>query len=92
VGPAPGAQAIAQQGHPSPFTRCGPGIASEIKPEIVEYGGNLTWDGGLVRENYGCSIPVATHQLTPALSAAVQVLAAILDRRSVGAGHRPPCP
>lgn len=68
VGPAPGAQAIAQQGHPSPFTRCGPGIASEIKPEIVEYGGNLTWDGGLVRENYGCSIPIATHQLTPALT------------------------
>jgi hypothetical protein len=68
VGPAPGAQAIAQQGHPSPFTRCGPDISNEIKPEIVEYGGNLTWDGALVRENYGCSVPVATHQLTPALT------------------------
>ena len=68
VGPAVGALAIAEQGQPSPFTRCGPGIAREIKPEVVDYGGNLTWDGELARENYGCSVPVATHQLTPALT------------------------
>lgn len=29
-----------QQGQPSAFTRCGPGIWEAIKPEVVEYGGD----------------------------------------------------
>lgn len=40
--------AIAQTQQPSPFTRTGPGINGMIKPELVEYGGNL-----ILSENYG---------------------------------------
>lgn len=32
---------IANKNQPSPFTRTGPGINGMIKPELVEYGGNL---------------------------------------------------
>jgi hypothetical protein len=32
---------IAEENQPSPFTRIGPGINGMIKPELVEYGGNL---------------------------------------------------
>jgi hypothetical protein len=63
------ARAIALQGHASPFTRCGPGIRKEIKPELTDYGGNYLIDeeGGQVRSNRGLGMAVATHQLTPAL-------------------------
>ncbi len=30
---------------PSPFTRVGPGLGKSIKPEFVEIGGNLVWEG-----------------------------------------------
>lgn len=30
---------------PSPFTRVGPGLARAVKPEFVEVGGNLVWEG-----------------------------------------------
>ena len=40
--------AIAHAQQPSPFTRTGPGINGMIKPELVEYGGNL-----ILSENYG---------------------------------------
>jgi hypothetical protein len=30
---------------PSPFTRVGPGLGKAVKPEFVEYGGNLVWEG-----------------------------------------------
>jgi hypothetical protein len=40
--------AIAQAQQPSPFTRTGPGINGMIKPELVEYGGNL-----ILSKNYG---------------------------------------
>lgn len=63
------ARAIALQDHASPFTRCGPGIRNEIKPELTDYGGNYLIDeeGGQVRPNRGLGMAVATHQLTPAL-------------------------
>lgn len=32
---------------PSPFTRRGPGILGATKPDFVDYGGNLTFDGAL---------------------------------------------
>lgn len=31
--------------HPSPFSRCGPGFAKSIKPDLVEYGGTAVWQG-----------------------------------------------
>ena len=37
---------IAQSGTPSPFTRTGPGYLREIKPEVVEEGGNYYLEGG----------------------------------------------
>jgi hypothetical protein len=63
------ARAIALQDHASPFTRCGPGIRKEIKPELMDYGGNYLIDeeGGQVRSNRGLGMAVATHQVTPAL-------------------------
>jgi len=40
--------AIAQAHQPSPFTRTGMGVNGMIKPELVEYGGNM-----ILSENYG---------------------------------------
>ncbi|MEG4852227.1 S8 family peptidase [Microcoleus sp. B5-D4] len=69
VGKVATAMAIAKQDQPSPFTRCGPGINREIKPELVEYGGNLlVEENGSVRENPGMNIVMASHQLTPAIA------------------------
>ena len=53
--------AIAEQKQPSPFTRCGPGIGKEIKPELVELGGNY-----LIDENN--FIPLVLHSSFLALS------------------------
>jgi hypothetical protein len=39
---------IAKENQPSPFTRVGPGINGMVKPELVEYGGNL-----ILYNNYG---------------------------------------
>jgi subtilisin family serine protease len=39
---------IAEENQPSPFTRTGPGINIMVKPELVEYGGNL-----ILYNNYG---------------------------------------
>jgi hypothetical protein len=70
VGPGGAAAAIAARGQPSPFTRRGPGINGEIKPEIVDFGGNyvLDPDGGQVRANPGTDVMMASHQESPALS------------------------
>ena len=70
IGPAGTAHAIAQGNQPSPFTRCGPGICREIKPELVEYGGNYLRDGAtnIIRTNPGTSVMMASHQLTPAIA------------------------
>lgn len=37
-------QPLARRGQPSPFTRSGPGFNDAIKPEVVEYGGNVFLD------------------------------------------------
>jgi len=61
--------AIAAQTQPSPFTRCGPGISREIKPELVEFGGNyLVDESGAVRTNLGTNVVMANHQITPAIA------------------------
>ena len=36
--------AASAKGCPSPFTRCGPGVAGAIKPEVVASGGNFALD------------------------------------------------
>lgn len=61
--------AIAQEDQPAPFTRSGPGINREVKPEVVDYGGNYVQDSGssIVRTNPGTNVMMASHQLTPAL-------------------------
>ncbi len=70
VGPAGAATAIAERNQPSPFTRCGPGISREVKPELVDYGGNYVHDpnGGQVRASPGTDVMMASHQLTPAIA------------------------
>lgn len=58
------------QNQPSPFTRMGPGIRREIKPEVVDYGGNLAIDrqSGTVRENKGLQVVAASRSLSPAIA------------------------
>lgn len=60
--------AIALDYEPSPFTRSGPGIKGETKPDLVEVGGNLVRDPdpNWVRANAGTNVVMASHQLTPA--------------------------
>lgn len=62
--------AIAHEFEPSPFTRSGPGIKGDIKPELVEFGGNLVRDEAphSVRANASTNVVMATHQLTPAVT------------------------
>lgn len=65
-----GHTAIALRHQPSPFTRSGPGIGNEIKPELVEHGGNWTIDstGAVVSSNLGLRVPCASNKLSPALT------------------------
>lgn len=53
---------------PSPFTRSGPGIKGETKPDLVEIGGNLVSDpeAGVVRANAATNVVMASHKLSPA--------------------------
>lgn len=62
---------VAKTHCPAPFTRKGPGIAGEIKPELVEFGGNLVRNTGAnshVRQNPATDVVVASHQQTPAIA------------------------
>ena len=60
---------VAKLNHPSPFTRIGPGIKKEIKPELVEYGGNLVIDGNKdTFSNVGTNIVMASNKLSPAIT------------------------
>ena len=58
---------MALQYQPSPFTRSGPGIKKDIKPELVEVGGNLAYDKNLNRAitNSGLEVITASNTLTP---------------------------
>lgn len=69
VGPGR-SSAIAGRDEASPFTRCGPGVRRETKPEVVDYGGNYLIQDDLRRAgmNPGLSVAVASHQLTPAVT------------------------
>lgn len=60
--------AIALDYEPSPFTRSGPGIKGETKPELVDVGGNLIRDAGhnSVRGNPGTNVVMASNKLSPA--------------------------
>jgi len=61
--------AIALENQPSPFTRCGPGIKGEIKPELVEFGGNYIIEkNDSVRPNLGTNVMMASNQITPAIA------------------------
>ncbi len=61
--------AIAREYQPSPFTRSGPGMNREIKPELVEFAGNYARDIGTetVRLNPALGVLMASHQESPAL-------------------------
>ena len=70
VGPSGSAMAIAEQNQPAPFTRSGPGINKEIKPELVEFGGNYIMDSENIRvwANPGTDVMMASHMLSPAIT------------------------
>ncbi|MGG6898594.1 S8 family peptidase [Rhizobium sp. BR 315] len=52
-------QAITQALQPSPFTRVGPGLRGGIKPDLVDLGGTLIFDGGVARLRGGEEVPAA---------------------------------
>ena len=58
---------ISEENQPSPFTRTGPGINNMVKPELVEYGGNLilynNLDGKII-EDSGGKIVILNNQTT----------------------------
>jgi len=58
--------AIAEEHQPSPFTRTGTGINGMIKPELVEYGGNLIFKEkhGWITEDTGGKIAVLNNRTT----------------------------
>jgi hypothetical protein len=43
----PRIRTLAKSDQPSPFSRRGPGIHNAIKPDVCEYGGNVTWRGDI---------------------------------------------
>lgn len=47
---------VAQPDQPSPFTRCGPSIGGAIKPDFVEYAGNVALDRFGLRRTEGLGI------------------------------------
>lgn len=57
---------IADFHQPSPFTRTGPGINGMVKPELVEFGGNLILykNYGRISEDSGGKIVVLNNQTT----------------------------
>jgi hypothetical protein len=57
---------IAEKNQPSPFTRSGFGINGMIKPELVEYGGNLIlFDNyGMIAQDRGGKIPLLNNRTT----------------------------
>jgi hypothetical protein len=64
------ATAIAEQFQPSPFSRTGPGVRKEIKPDLVEYAGNTLKEpeSDIIRSNLGTDVMMASHLLTPAVA------------------------
>ncbi|MCO4782046.1 MAG: S8 family peptidase [Candidatus Cloacimonetes bacterium] len=57
---------IAQKDQPSPFTLTGPGVNNMIKPELVEYGGNLSLyedDNGYIREDFGGKVLLLNNNI-----------------------------
>lgn len=69
-GPVGRSRAMAEMDHPAPFTRSGPGISAETKPELVDFGGNYIRDeeSDIVRMNRGSSVVMASNKLTPAVA------------------------
>lgn len=57
---------IARENQPSPFTRTGLGINGMIKPELVEYGGNLilTETHNIITEDIGGKIALLSNKTT----------------------------
>ncbi len=49
---------IGEKDQPSPFTTCGPGPGGFVKPEVVEFGGSITWDSltGIIKNDPGLSV------------------------------------
>ena len=56
--------AVAAEHQHSPFTRTGPGINDMVKPELVDYGGNLvlSQESGHISVSNGGKIPVLSSQ------------------------------
>ena len=58
--------AIAEENQPSPFTRTGPGINDMVKPELVEFGGNLIFynNHGRISEDSGGKIVLLNNEVS----------------------------
>ena len=62
----PGVMPFTEYGHPSPFTRVGPGVNKIIKPDFVDFGGTVVFDGPTQRlqggETRAASGVISLHQ------------------------------
>lgn len=56
---------IGRDGHPSPFTRSGPGVQGAIKPELCEPGGNQAYNALMRRivDDRGLSVVTTSREL-----------------------------
>lgn len=54
-----------QRDWPSPFTRCGPGVNGALKPEVVEFGGDVHFDGGRLFNGQHWGIPTTSAEFAP---------------------------
>jgi hypothetical protein len=50
---------VAERNQPSPITRSGPGVGGAIKPDLVDYGGTVVFDGHVNRLLQGTHWPSA---------------------------------
>jgi hypothetical protein len=52
-------RSITRAFEPAPFTRIGPGIGGTIKPDLVDVGGTMVFDGAVARLRRGEDLPTA---------------------------------
>lgn len=65
---------VAKRDEPAPFTRVGPGIGNGVKPEFVDFGGNLVWNGTgsgrrVIRDDQGVAVMSLAREHTRQLFA-----------------------
>lgn len=66
---SPQSTLLGEKHEPSGFTRTGPGVLMEAKPDVVEFGGGVVFDPtlGRSRRNSAQDVLMASKEITPAI-------------------------